>query len=144
MNYMRSKHNKPAEMQEITLSMVNSVWVIPLKKSPLKSEGGDTNGVSSFTIDFITISRAFLPYCGRVWVSHCPKNHKTSSQRSAWCSYFVVKIESAQIPSFCCSSVTMSESTLLQRMNTNEVHIWREKSLQDLREIRNKHPHQAF
>lgn len=36
--------------------------LIPLKKSPLKSEGGGTKGASSFTIDFITISKAFLPY----------------------------------------------------------------------------------
>lgn len=36
---------------------------VPLKKSPLKFDGGETRGESSFTIDFITISRAFLPYC---------------------------------------------------------------------------------
>lgn len=39
--------------------------ILPLKKSPGKSGGGETIGESKFTMDFITISRAFLPYCAR-------------------------------------------------------------------------------
>lgn len=35
---------------------------LPLKKSPGKSGGGETIGLSKFTMDFITISKAFLPY----------------------------------------------------------------------------------
>lgn len=38
---------------------------VPLKKSPGKSGGGETMGESKFTMDFITISKAFLPYCTR-------------------------------------------------------------------------------
>lgn len=36
---------------------------IPLKKSPSKLAGGETRGESRLTMDFITISSAFRPYC---------------------------------------------------------------------------------
>ena len=39
-----------------------------------------------------------------------------TSQTNVWCSYFVVEIKPAQISSFCCSPVSVSESSLC---NTN-------------------------
>ena len=47
------------------VAITSSELYLPLKKSPGKSGGGETIGESRFTMDFITISKAFLPYCIR-------------------------------------------------------------------------------
>lgn len=44
-------------------------------------------------------------------------NSNKSSEKKALCAYFVVKIKPAEISGFCCSSVSVSESTLLKRFN---------------------------
>ena len=44
-------------------SCYDYVEKLPLKNSPGQSGGGETIGESRFTMDFMTISKAFLPYC---------------------------------------------------------------------------------
>lgn len=55
-------HNHRQEML-INNKLFKAIKALPLKKSPLNSGGGETNGESNFTMDFITISKAFRPYC---------------------------------------------------------------------------------
>lgn len=49
----------------INNKLFNAIKAVPLKKSPLNSGGGETNGESNFTMDFMTISKAFRPYCNQ-------------------------------------------------------------------------------
>lgn len=55
---------------------------VPLKKSPSKSAGGETKGESKLTIDFMTISRAFLPYCQR---ETRVINNSTTHEQTPYC-----------------------------------------------------------
>lgn len=95
-------------------------WIIlneavPLKKSPLKSKGGETNGESNFTIDFITISKAFLPYCKKDRYGSVTGKPSKHDKFFHLFTHLVVKVKPAEVSGFCRSSVSVRESTLSQK-----------------------------
>lgn len=67
-------------------------------------------------MDFITISRAFLPYCGRGRRESVEDSQDAEREPSA--THLVVKIEPAEISGFRRPSVSVSERSLLQRFYT--------------------------
>lgn len=75
-------HNHGREMLNNN-KLFNAIKAIPLKKSPLNSGGGETNGESNFTMDFITISKAFRPYCNQ-------GRHESVTGKPSRCSKFLI------------------------------------------------------
>lgn len=64
-----------------------------------------------------------------------------TSQTNVWCSYFVVKIKPAQISSFCCSPVSVSESSLYNRNVTVNYLLYK---LEERHVLRSVGSHQAL
>lgn len=126
--------NDSAQGRQTTVLWINSqnfsfntitcfLLSVPLKKSPSKSDGGETRGESRLTMDFMTISSAFLPYCGGQDTSE-PEQSSTSlpeNNRLRRCAYFVVEIEPAQVSRLCCSSVPVRKRTLCNKDTKKEV-----------------------
>lgn len=94
--------------------LFNAIKALPLKKSPLNSEGGETNGESNFTIDFITISKAFRPYCNQEGYESVTGKPGQRGRLHLF-THLVVKVKPAEISGFCCSPVSVGESTLSQK-----------------------------